>query len=83
MKTNNEIIAEFDRLVLEFKKGLVLKQLNQCTLEQQELFNKMYKSLNSMPEAKMRWAYGQCGRSAEENKESDVRLSCPAYEEPA
>jgi len=81
MKTNQELIDEFDTLVLEFKQNLVRKQLDLCTPEQQGFFNKMYKSLRKVPEEKLRWAYGQCGRAAEENKESSVPLFCMTYEE--
>lgn len=67
VKTNQEFMDEFDVMVREFKRGLVQEKLSQCSREQQNLFNCMYVSIDEIPEEKMRWAYGQCGRTAEEN----------------
>ncbi len=59
---------EFDIKSIEFKRNLVKELLSQCTEEQQGFFNRMYKSIDDIPEEKMRWAYLQCQRTIENNK---------------
>ncbi len=53
----------------EYKREQIRGLLLQCTSKQQEFFNRMYKSIDEMPEEKMDHAYRQCHRSIEINKE--------------
>ncbi len=55
---------EFDKKSIEFKREMVRKVLLKCTSEQQTFFNRMYKSIDDIPEEKMRWAYQQCKATA-------------------
>ena len=61
---------EFDKKVMEFEREMVREVLLKCTPEQQELFNRMYKGIDEIPEEKMRWAYNQCKATIEKNKKS-------------
>ena len=58
-----EATNEFDEKVKEFKRDLVRGLLNQCTEKQKAFFNRMYKSIENIPEEKMRNAYDQCRRT--------------------
>ena len=52
---------------IESKRNLIRDLLNQCTEGQRELFNRMYKSIEELPEEKMRWAYYQVKSTVEKN----------------
>ncbi len=49
------------------KRNLIRDLLNQCTEGQRELFNRMYQSIEELPEEKMRWAYHQVKSTVEKN----------------
>ena len=52
----------------ELKREELRKVLNQCYPDQIKLFNRMYGSIDKIPESKMDWAYQQCTRTLEKNK---------------
>lgn len=52
----------------EFKREKIRELLNQCTEPQKDIFNRMYKSIDAIPESKMDNAYDQCCRTLEKNK---------------
>ena len=57
----------FDRKVTEFKRHLLREQLDKCTEGQQDLFNRMYGSLDVIRDDQMRWAYQQVCRTVADN----------------
>tara|TARA_Y100000310_G_scaffold334124_1_gene413113 strand:- start:137 stop:358 length:222 start_codon:yes stop_codon:yes gene_type:complete len=63
---------EFDSKVKEFKRALVREWLNRCTEDQKSLFNKMYGSIDTITEEKMRCAYSQCKLTVKKNTEIPV-----------
>ena len=65
MPKNNE----FDLKVIEFKRELVRRLLDQCTEKQIDIFNRMYVDINSIKEDNMETAYFQCKRTVERNNE--------------
>ena len=58
---------EFDNKSKEYKRKLVRDLLVQCTDEQQKFFNRMYGSIETISEDKMRHAYSQCERTLLKN----------------
>ena len=60
----SEALERIDRLPREILKELY----DQCTEEQQGFFCRMYKSLEEIPDEKIRWAIQQCERTIEKNK---------------
>lgn len=58
---------EFDNKTKEYKRELIRDILVQCTEKQQEFFNRMYGSIETIPEDKMRHAYSQCERTLLKN----------------
>lgn len=52
----------------EYKRELLREVLNQCTPEQIDLFNRMYKSIDEIPDEKMDWAYQQCLNTIKKNE---------------
>lgn len=54
--------------VIEFKRDIIKDFLAQCTKEQVNLFNRLYGSVDTIPENKMDWAIEQCERTVENNK---------------
>ena len=59
--------CEFNEKVRDFKRELVADLLKRCTEKQREFFNKMYGSIETIKENKMRHAYYQCRRTVEKN----------------
>ena len=57
----------FDDMVTEFKRNLLREQLDKCTEVQQDLFNRMYGSIDAIRDDKMRWAYQQVCRTVADN----------------
>ena len=53
--------------VIEFKRQMMRDFLAQCTGAQVDLFNRMYGSVDKIPENKMDWAIQQCERTVEKN----------------
>ena len=51
---------ELQQKATEFKREELREVLMQCTSKQIELFNRMYGSIDEIPEEKMDWAYTQC-----------------------
>ncbi|KKL61132.1 hypothetical protein LCGC14_2198350 [marine sediment metagenome] len=62
------ITKEFDLKSLEFKREMIRERLEQCTEGQVDMFNRMYGSIEAVPESKMRHAYFQCVETIEGNK---------------
>lgn len=60
---------EFDLKVTEFKRNLIMPLLAKCTPAQQDLFNRMYESIEKIKDKCMRDAYCQCKRTIQNNKE--------------
>lgn len=57
-----------DRLKNE-KKQALKDLLNKCTEPQVNLFNRMYGSIETIPEEKIDWAIQQCESTVKKNKE--------------
>lgn len=55
----------FKSKVFELKRKLIKEYLDQCTPDQITLFNRMYGSLDKIPEDKTEHAYCQCRRTVE------------------
>lgn len=53
--------------ITAFRNELLDKLYWQLTIEQQQFFNRMYGSLNSIPEEKKNWAIQQCKRTIAKN----------------
>lgn len=51
----------------EYRKQILVELYNKCTKEQQELFNRMYVSVDDIPESKINWAIQQCERTILKN----------------
>ena len=57
----------------EFKRTLLRELLQQCTIEQQEMFGRMYKSVEDISEDKIPWALQQCERTIEKNRRNNEK----------
>jgi hypothetical protein len=66
MESNGIESVVLNRLRLEKKRALV-ELYNQCTEPQQEIFNRMYGSTDTIPEEKINWAIQQCERTIFKN----------------
>lgn len=64
-KELNELIGRHK----DEKRELLKKLYDQCTEPQQQLFCRMYKSIEDIPEDKIDWAIQQCERTIEKNEE--------------
>jgi len=53
--------------IKDYRKTVLTELLGQCTPKQQDLFNRMYGSLEAIPEEKIDWAIQQCERTVEKN----------------
>lgn len=49
--------------IRKFRKQVLVDLYNQCTEPQQALFNRMYGSIDKIPEEKINWAIQQCERT--------------------
>ena len=67
----NDINAE----ATEWKREKIRALLSQCTEPQINLFNRMYKSIDLIPDSKMARAYDQCYRTVEANKKKANTMS--------
>ena len=67
---NQEIMREFDSNIAEIKRKMIRELLDQCTEGEVDLFNRMYGSIDVIPEEKMSWAYTQCKRTVDKKKEN-------------
>ena len=56
----------------EYKREQLRGILYQCTPEQVAFFNRMYKSIDDIPDSKMDWAYQQCLSTIEKNKKNGI-----------
>lgn len=65
-------IAHINRELLSYKRELLAGLLNQCTLEQRDIFYRMYPSVAEIPESKIDWAVQQCERTIECNKIKEI-----------
>ena len=54
-----------------FKRQKLKELYNMCTIPQQKFFNKMYGSLDDVPEENINWAIQQCERTIEKNKKKE------------
>jgi hypothetical protein len=52
----------------DFRRQTLDDLYNQCTPEQQNLFNRMYVSITAIPDGKIDWAIQQCERTIAKNK---------------
>jgi hypothetical protein len=59
----------------EYKRKLLREALEQCTEAQRAFFNRMYVSIDEIPDEKMDWAYEQCLRTIEQNKAKKNEIS--------
>jgi hypothetical protein len=61
-------MGDLNNKATEFKREQLRGVLNQCTPEQIAFFNRMYKSIDLIPEEKMDRAYEQCIATIEKNR---------------
>ena len=64
----NDITKKFDSTVAEVKREMIRELLGQCTEDQVGIFNRIYGSIDVIPESKMRNAYVKCARTIEKNQ---------------
>jgi hypothetical protein len=60
----SEVLKQVD----DFQRLLLYELLRQCTLPQQELFERMYKSVEEVPPENLRIALVQVERTVKKNK---------------
>jgi hypothetical protein len=60
--------SEALKKIENFRRHILANLYNQCTSEQQDVFNRMYISIAAIPDRKIDWAIQQCERTIEENK---------------
>jgi len=53
--------------VIKFKRAKIRELLDQCTESQISMFNRMYGSIDLIPEPKMDRAYDQCLKTIQKN----------------
>lgn len=61
---------EMPHLVIDeedFRRQTLVDLYNQLTLAQQNLFNRMYKSVEEIPDNKINWAIQQCAKTIDKN----------------
>lgn len=63
-------MQSLNKQTTEFKREKIRELLNQCTEAQIGMFNRMYGSIDTIPNEKMDRAYDQCLRTIEKNKQS-------------
>ena len=54
--------------IAKFKHDELRKLLSQCLAGEIELFNRMYGSIDDIPEEKINWAIEQCERAIDRRK---------------
>jgi hypothetical protein len=64
MATKSEALKRID----DFRRQTLIDLYNRCTQEQQNLFNRMYVSVETIPDEKIDWAIQQCERTIAENE---------------
>lgn len=62
-KTNQDFIDEFQQAVETFSRNKLREATKDLTPDQLNFFNRMYKSVEEIPQKKMAWAYGQVMRT--------------------
>lgn len=67
-ESNTTIKSESLKKIESFRKQTLVDLYNQCTPEQQNLFNRMYVSIEKIPDKKIDWAIQQCERTVAKNK---------------
>ena len=60
-------LKEFNNKVDSFKRELLRKELDRCTIAQQNLFNRIYKSIDKIHPNKMDRAYQQVCATIDKN----------------
>jgi len=60
-------IETFNDKVESFKRKLLRDKLDKCTIEQQNFFDRLYKSIDKIPSNKMARAYQQVCATLEKN----------------
>lgn len=60
--------VEFNKSSENFKREKLRKVLKRCTSKQQDIFNRMYGSIEIIEEKKMTWAYQQVMSSLTKNQ---------------
>ena len=63
---------ELDIKALAFKRGILKEKLQQCTEPQVQFFNRLYISIEKIPEKKMDWAYKQILKTLELNRKKQL-----------
>ena len=59
-------MSVLDKLI-EDKREALRELYNQCTDRQQSLFNRMYNSVDEVPEDRLNWAIKQCENTIKNN----------------
>jgi len=62
------IKSEALKKIEDLRKKTLVDLYNQCTPEQQNLFNRMYVSIDKIPDKKIDWAIQQCENTVAKNK---------------
>lgn len=56
-------------------RNKLINLYHQVTDKQKEFFNRMYKSIDEIPDEKIEWAIKQCERTLEKNRENrDIKI---------
>jgi len=71
-------LKEFQDKVDSFKRELLRKELEKCTIDQQNLFDRMYKSIDNINPSKMDRAFQQICATIKKN---DLNLPSPVEKE--
>lgn len=62
-------MSESLKQIEDYRRQVLADLLAQCTLEQIDLFNRMYGSIEDIRDDQIDWAIQQCERTIKENKE--------------
>lgn len=63
------MMSDFDKKVEQFKRDELRKLYLQCTKKQQKFFNRLWKSIDEIPEDKIHIGISQLERTIEINKQ--------------
>lgn len=55
-------------MIKEFRRGALKSLYDQCTYSQQQMFNRMYGSVEEIEDSKIDWAIQQCERTILSNE---------------
>ena len=68
-------IGQTEKTLKENERQALRNLLSQCTNAQVNIFNRMYKSVEEIPEEKISWAFKQCERTINQNCQQAIERS--------